>query len=197
MQLWADSKDPLWIMWIHMKRLEFLPSLAVGIFWLDGWVMVWILWLDREVRVLAFTILQLLLASNLLFLFIRRKFLIKNCSRGLCRMAVLLSASSYVPGHRLMTPYVGHSWRYGVLQKLMIGRQNSSHHVNPSSRGWHCRKVRHQKHKILWQHYMDLIKLGAWLSWWARLAPIEPIKEWLGLRGHHLSSQLRSIIYPI
>ena len=86
--------------------------------------------LDREVGVLAFAVLLLLLVSNPPLPPTHRKNLVRDCSGSLCHPTRFLSGyCSYglLLGHLLC-------WSYPmvwVLQKLMMGERDSSHHVNP------------------------------------------------------------------
>jgi len=66
--------------------------------------------LGGQVDISAFAVMWLLLASNPLMLLIHRKVIVRTCSRGFLHPARPLPGYySYWPGHRLVTPYVGHS----------------------------------------------------------------------------------------
>jgi len=57
---------------------------------------------------------------------------INDCSGGLCYPAKLLPGYyGYDSGHRLVTPYISHSYQCGVLQKLMIDGRDYPYHMNP------------------------------------------------------------------
>jgi len=120
-QAWTNSEGSFRVMWVYSQWLWLFFGPAVGILRLGRWV-----------GVCALAELWLLLIRNLFLLLIQMRVFIRVYLRCFLRPAwSLLSYCSNCSGHRLVTPYIGHFRWYGVLQQLMMGSRDCSHHVDP------------------------------------------------------------------